>query len=163
MQDSSLFLIIEQPVCRCTADTVEERNYLLSHVFPQLKDYCRARHGIEFHALDMRWGIPVEVSRVHVISCCTIFFKNKIIEIIACYLVFCCAFVWCNYTLIIIILWWCDTCRRGMNTSPPSSVYRKCVTRSNTHSGRTSWYAALSCPYYYNQIIHPSIDSNYRG
>ena len=43
------------------SDTVEERNHLLSHVFPKLKDYCRARYGIEFHALDMRWGIPIEV------------------------------------------------------------------------------------------------------
>lgn len=40
-------------------DMTEERNILVSRVFPRVQAYCRARH-IEFIGVDLRWGITDE-------------------------------------------------------------------------------------------------------
>ena len=34
--------------CSLFVDTKEERNALMQHVYPQLSDYCRDKHGLQF-------------------------------------------------------------------------------------------------------------------
>ncbi|GFO41156.1 NACHT and WD repeat domain-containing protein 1 [Plakobranchus ocellatus] len=49
-------------------DMLEERNALAESVYPKLRDYCRDKHGVDFQAEDMRWGIPVEASNDHSVT-----------------------------------------------------------------------------------------------
>ncbi|KAK2159830.1 hypothetical protein LSH36_145g04060 [Paralvinella palmiformis] len=46
-------------------DTQLERNTLMVHVYPKLKEYCREKHGIEFQVVDMRWGVTDEALDDH--------------------------------------------------------------------------------------------------
>lgn len=67
-------------------DTMAERDYLIEHVFPKLKEYCKKSHDLDFqvskillHArsikiisartklktVDMRWGVPSDASEYH--------------------------------------------------------------------------------------------------
>lgn len=39
------------------ADMIHERNTLISKAYPLLRAYCRERYGLEFQAVDMRWGV----------------------------------------------------------------------------------------------------------
>ncbi|KAK3084548.1 hypothetical protein FSP39_015171 [Pinctada imbricata] len=34
-----------------------ERNILMEHVYPSVRQYCRDRHGIDFQVVDLRWGM----------------------------------------------------------------------------------------------------------
>ena len=34
-----------------------ERNKLISEAYPYLREYCHEKHGLEFQAVDMRWGV----------------------------------------------------------------------------------------------------------
>jgi nephrocystin-3 len=43
-------------------DMVDERNELMTHVYPELRKICRER-GVEFVEVDLRWGITEEQSR----------------------------------------------------------------------------------------------------
>jgi hypothetical protein len=42
-----------------------ERNSLMKHTYPKLKDYCREKHGLEFQVVDMRWGVRDEATDDH--------------------------------------------------------------------------------------------------
>ncbi|XP_050388645.1 NACHT and WD repeat domain-containing protein 2 [Patella vulgata] len=46
-------------------DTTLERNCLMEKVYPQLKEFCRERHGLEFQVVDMRWGVRDEATDDH--------------------------------------------------------------------------------------------------
>lgn len=51
-------------------DLNEERNYLNTIIFPQIREYCEKRF-IEFTSVDLRWGITEEASRTGlVLSTC---------------------------------------------------------------------------------------------
>ena len=39
-----------------------ERNSLMQHTYPKLKEYCREKHGLEFQVVDMRWGVRDEAT-----------------------------------------------------------------------------------------------------
>ncbi|OWF48845.1 NACHT and WD repeat domain-containing protein 2-like [Mizuhopecten yessoensis] len=39
-------------------DTIAERNVIIQRVYPELREYCRNRHGVEFQMIDLDWGIP---------------------------------------------------------------------------------------------------------
>lgn len=43
-------------------DMQEERNYLVKKIFPAIKRECSSR-GVDFVALDLRWGINDQMSR----------------------------------------------------------------------------------------------------
>ena len=43
-------------------DLQAEREYLIKHVFPELRQLCRER-GVEFTEIDLRWGIPEKESK----------------------------------------------------------------------------------------------------
>eukprot|EP00736_Rhodelphis_marinus_P002020 Rmarinus@m.10381 len=45
-------------------DTVEERNALVSEVFPKVREYAKTL-GLEFEAVEMRWGIQDEAAADH--------------------------------------------------------------------------------------------------
>ncbi|GFS13001.1 leucine-rich repeat and WD repeat-containing protein, partial [Elysia marginata] len=51
-----------------TVDMLEERNALAETVYPKLRNYCRDKHGVDFQAVDMRWGIPLEASNDHSVT-----------------------------------------------------------------------------------------------
>ena len=36
--------------------------------YPRLKDYCKSSHGLEFHVIDMRWGVRDEATDDHMTS-----------------------------------------------------------------------------------------------
>ena len=42
-----------------------ERNSLMKHTYPKLKEYCREKHGLEFQVVDMRWGVHDEATDDH--------------------------------------------------------------------------------------------------
>jgi hypothetical protein len=42
-----------------------ERNSLMQHTYPKLKEYCREKHGLEFQVVDMRWGVRDEATDDH--------------------------------------------------------------------------------------------------
>ncbi|CAF3624005.1 unnamed protein product [Rotaria sp. Silwood1] len=46
-------------------DTTVERNSLMQHTYPKLKEYCREKHGLEFQVVDMRWGVRDEATDDH--------------------------------------------------------------------------------------------------
>ena len=46
-------------------DTSMERNALMQHTYPKLKEYCREQHGLEFQVVDMRWGVRDEATDDH--------------------------------------------------------------------------------------------------
>ena len=46
-------------------DTSMERNSLMKHIYPKLKEYCREKHGLEFQVVDMRWGVRDEATDDH--------------------------------------------------------------------------------------------------
>ncbi|XP_046361543.2 NACHT and WD repeat domain-containing protein 2-like [Haliotis rufescens] len=46
-------------------DMTQERNALAETVYPKLRQYCRHKHGLDFQAVDMRWGVPPEASDDH--------------------------------------------------------------------------------------------------
>ncbi|XP_063411269.1 NACHT and WD repeat domain-containing protein 2-like [Mytilus trossulus] len=41
-------------------DTVTERNTLVREVYPQLRQYCRQKYGLEFQIVDLDWGLPTD-------------------------------------------------------------------------------------------------------
>jgi NACHT domain- and WD repeat-containing protein len=47
------------------SDTSMERNSLMQHTYPKLKEYCREKHGLEFQVVDMRWGVRDEATDDH--------------------------------------------------------------------------------------------------
>ncbi|XP_064609072.1 NACHT and WD repeat domain-containing protein 2-like [Liolophura sinensis] len=47
------------------SDMIWERNALMERVYPKLKDYCRDEHGLEFQAVDMRWGVHADAQNDH--------------------------------------------------------------------------------------------------
>uniref|UniRef100_A0A1I8HIM4 NACHT domain-containing protein n=1 Tax=Macrostomum lignano TaxID=282301 RepID=A0A1I8HIM4_9PLAT len=47
------------------SDMGTERNYLMQHVNPRLKKFCRDSFGLEFQTIDMRWGVGDEVQLDH--------------------------------------------------------------------------------------------------
>ena len=49
------------------ADTQAERNSLMEHVYPKLREYCRER-GYDFQVVDMRWGVRDEATDDHMTS-----------------------------------------------------------------------------------------------
>uniref|UniRef100_A0AC35UEM1 NACHT domain-containing protein n=1 Tax=Rhabditophanes sp. KR3021 TaxID=114890 RepID=A0AC35UEM1_9BILA len=46
-------------------DTTLERNMLMEEVYPNLKNYCREVHGLDFQTVDMRWGVRDESTDDH--------------------------------------------------------------------------------------------------
>ena len=51
-------------------DMQEERDYLLKHVFPEIRNRCRSRQ-VEFIPIDLRWGITKEqAERGEILSTC---------------------------------------------------------------------------------------------
>lgn len=46
------------------ADTQQERNHLMQHVYPRLREWC-ASLGLIFRAVDLRWGISDEATDAH--------------------------------------------------------------------------------------------------
>ena len=46
-------------------DTNAERDYLIENIYPRLKDYCKAKHDLDFQSVDMRWGIPSDATEYH--------------------------------------------------------------------------------------------------
>ncbi|XP_041349350.1 NACHT and WD repeat domain-containing protein 2-like [Gigantopelta aegis] len=46
-------------------DMQEERNALVENVYPRLRQYCRDQYGMDFQAVDMRWGVPPEAMDDH--------------------------------------------------------------------------------------------------
>lgn len=42
-----------------------ERNSLMQHTYPKLKEFCREKHGLEFQVVDMRWGVRDEATDDH--------------------------------------------------------------------------------------------------
>ncbi|CAF1452564.1 unnamed protein product, partial [Adineta steineri] len=46
-------------------DTTDERNGLINHVYPRLREYCLNRYKIQFQYSDMRWGIQSTASNTH--------------------------------------------------------------------------------------------------
>jgi WD40 repeat protein len=51
-------------VCSTFQDMHAERDHLNRHVFPELRHRCH-RHGLEFVAVDLRWGLTEEETRRH--------------------------------------------------------------------------------------------------
>ena len=49
-------------------DFIEERNSLAQNVYPKLRDYCRDQYGVDFQAVDMRWGISQEARNDHSVT-----------------------------------------------------------------------------------------------
>ncbi|ELT97480.1 hypothetical protein CAPTEDRAFT_103802, partial [Capitella teleta] len=49
------------------SDMAAERNALMEHVYPKLKDFCRDKYGLEFQVVDLRWGIREEAQDDHTI------------------------------------------------------------------------------------------------
>ncbi|XP_012940861.1 uncharacterized protein LOC101863359 [Aplysia californica] len=49
-------------------DFVEERNAMAQNVYPKLRDYCRDKYGVDFQAVDMRWGISQEARNDHSVT-----------------------------------------------------------------------------------------------
>ena len=47
------------------SDTSMERNSLMKHIYPKLKEFCREKHGLEFQVVDMRWGVRDEATDDH--------------------------------------------------------------------------------------------------
>ncbi|CAF4265838.1 unnamed protein product, partial [Adineta steineri] len=43
-------------------DTTDERNGLINHVYPRLREYCLNKYKIQFQYSDMRWGIQSTAS-----------------------------------------------------------------------------------------------------
>jgi Domain of unknown function (DUF4062) len=56
MQNSRTFRVF---ISSTFSDMKEERNALHEYVFPRLQDLCE-RHGCQFQAIDLRWGISEE-------------------------------------------------------------------------------------------------------
>ncbi|VDK17375.1 unnamed protein product [Anisakis simplex] len=46
-------------------DTTVERNALMESVYPELKEFCRETHGLDFQVVDMRWGVRDEATDDH--------------------------------------------------------------------------------------------------
>ncbi|CAF1208755.1 unnamed protein product [Adineta steineri] len=46
-------------------DTTDERNGLIEHVYPRLREYCLNEYNIQFQYSDMRWGIQSKASNTH--------------------------------------------------------------------------------------------------
>ncbi|CAF1376711.1 unnamed protein product, partial [Adineta steineri] len=46
-------------------DTTDERNGLINHVYPRLREYCLNKYKIQFQYSDMRWGIQSTASNTH--------------------------------------------------------------------------------------------------
>lgn len=46
-------------------DTHAERDYLIEHTYPKLREYCKKTYGLEFQVYDMRWGISNEITNNH--------------------------------------------------------------------------------------------------
>ena len=46
------------------SDLKEERNALHRDAFPALETFC-LRHGFQFQAIDLRWGVPTEAGLDH--------------------------------------------------------------------------------------------------
>ncbi|KAK3095279.1 hypothetical protein FSP39_012657 [Pinctada imbricata] len=46
------------------SDTHNERNRLMEHVYPRMKEFCQMK-GYEFQVVDMRWGIQHEAANDH--------------------------------------------------------------------------------------------------
>ncbi|KAK7499076.1 hypothetical protein BaRGS_00009623 [Batillaria attramentaria] len=46
-------------------DFVVERNVLQEQVFPKIRKYCRDKYGVDFQAVDMRWGVALEAQDDH--------------------------------------------------------------------------------------------------
>ncbi|CAG2228574.1 unnamed protein product [Mytilus edulis] len=44
-------------ICSAGTDSEVERDAFVEDVYPALRDYCKETHGLDFHAIDMRWGI----------------------------------------------------------------------------------------------------------
>ncbi|XP_033746900.1 NACHT and WD repeat domain-containing protein 2-like [Pecten maximus] len=41
-------------------DTEAERTAFMLHVYPDMREYCRDQHGIDFQAVDLKWGAKTE-------------------------------------------------------------------------------------------------------
>nr|XP_039254746.1 NACHT domain- and WD repeat-containing protein 1-like isoform X1 [Styela clava] len=46
------------------SDLTDERNVLYTHAYPELRNFCQSL-GLEFHAIDMRWGVRDTASVDH--------------------------------------------------------------------------------------------------
>ncbi|KAL8605123.1 hypothetical protein ACOMHN_018924 [Nucella lapillus] len=49
--------VIKMFISSTFKDLEVERNILAQQVFPKLRTYCRDKYGVDFQAVDMRWGI----------------------------------------------------------------------------------------------------------
>lgn len=49
------------------SDMIPERNALMEHVYPQLKNFCRQQYRLEFQMIDLRWGIREQSHDDHTI------------------------------------------------------------------------------------------------
>ncbi|XP_067950399.1 NACHT and WD repeat domain-containing protein 2-like [Watersipora subatra] len=47
------------------SDMHEERNYLLSKIFPKLQKFCQNQYNLDFQVVDMRWGVREEADDDH--------------------------------------------------------------------------------------------------
>ncbi len=46
-------------------DMTLERNILMEKIYPELKEHCREKHGLDFQVVDMRWGVRDEATDDH--------------------------------------------------------------------------------------------------
>ena len=43
----------------------EERNWLVKTTYPKLKAYCYSELDLDFHVVDMRWGVTDDATNDH--------------------------------------------------------------------------------------------------
>ncbi|WAR02876.1 NWD2-like protein [Mya arenaria] len=48
--------VVRMFVCSSGQDFEAERSYLFESVYPQVREYCRTNHGVDFQLVDMYWG-----------------------------------------------------------------------------------------------------------
>lgn len=58
------FLCFDKKDFLFVSDTKHERNTLMKHAYPKIKEHCR-RIGYEFQVVDMRWGVRDEATDDH--------------------------------------------------------------------------------------------------
>ncbi len=57
-----------------------ERDYLISHVYPKLTEYCKKQYNVGFQVLDMRWGIASDVTNTHMATSICLNMLKKIVN-----------------------------------------------------------------------------------
>ncbi|XP_062617256.1 NACHT and WD repeat domain-containing protein 2-like [Saccostrea cucullata] len=53
--------VVKLYICANRKEFEKEREILIKEVYPDLKRYCRDNYGVDFHAIDLRWGSRKEL------------------------------------------------------------------------------------------------------